>query len=70
MKRIKITIAKDGTQRVEVLGAQGTECIKFTEKLEQRLGVPVGERTLKPECELECESEHIREQEQQREIDG
>lgn len=68
MKRMKITIAKDGTQKVEVLGAQGEECIKFSQKLEERLGVQVGERMRKPECERE--SEHIEESEQQREIDG
>ena len=69
MKRIKITIAKDGTQKVEVLGAHGKECVKFTEKLEERLGVPVGERTLKPEFQLERESEYSHEIEQHRDTD-
>ena len=49
MKKIKITIRKDGTQKIEVLGAHGEECIEFTEELEKRLGSGVGERTLKRE---------------------
>ena len=66
MKRIKITIHKDGTQTVEVLGAQGKECLKFTEKLEHRLGEPVGERQLK----AEYETEHVQETEEQREYEA
>jgi len=49
MKKIRITLHKDGTQRVEVLGAQGADCVEFTRQLEQRLGKPIGERTIKPE---------------------
>lgn len=49
MKKIKITIHKDGTQKVEVLGAVGEECVQFTKELERRLGTPLGERELKPE---------------------
>jgi hypothetical protein len=49
MKKVKITIAKDGTERIEVLGAAGDECLAFTRDLERRLGSIVGERTLKPE---------------------
>ena len=48
MKKIKIVIAKDGSQRLEVLGAAGDECIAFTRDLERRLGVPSSVRVLKP----------------------
>lgn len=59
MKKIKITLHKDGTQKVEVLGAVGDSCVEFTEELEKRLGVQEGDRVLKPECELtETESEY------------
>jgi len=51
MKKMKITLHKDGTQKIEVLGAVGSECLEFTQELEKRLGVPVGERVLKPEYE-------------------
>ncbi len=62
MKKIKVTLHKDGTQHIEALGATGEECIEFTRELEQRLGTPVGERTLKPECfEQISEEEQVRE---------
>ena len=64
MKKIKITLRKDGTQKVEVLDAVGTECESFTRELERRLGQQIGDRTLKPEYEM-TESEV----EQQRETD-
>jgi hypothetical protein len=58
MKKMKITIHKDGTQKVEVLGAAGEECVQFTRELEKRLGTPIGERELKPEYhETESETE-------------
>ncbi|PIZ48653.1 MAG: hypothetical protein COY42_05930 [Armatimonadetes bacterium CG_4_10_14_0_8_um_filter_66_14] len=62
MRKMKITIHKDGSQRVEVLGAVGKECLQFTKELEARLGV-AGERVLKPEyheCvrETEVERQH------------
>ena len=58
MKKMKITINKDGTQKVEVIGAVGEECVKFTSALEGRLGAVV-ERELKPEFhEVEPEIEH------------
>ncbi|MGM0488946.1 MAG: DUF2997 domain-containing protein [Planctomycetota bacterium] len=64
MKKIKITLHKDGTQKVEVLGAVGQQCVEFTEQLERRLGVQDGERELKPEYhETEQETEHDREYE-------
>ena len=59
MKEMKITIHKDGTQKIEVLGAVGNECLEFTREMERRLGTQVGERVLKPELEqTETESEH------------
>lgn len=62
MKKMKITIRKDGTQTIEVLGAVGEECLAFTQQLEQRLGVQEGERVLKPEySETEPEVERDRE---------
>ena len=57
MKKIVITLHKDGTQKVEVEGARGDACVEFTKELEERLGAPAGERTLKPEHELEEEHE-------------
>ena len=59
MKKIKITLHKDGTQRVEVLNAVGQECCAFTLELERRLGRPLGERVLKPEFEA-TEEERVR----------
>ena len=38
MKKIKITLFKDGTEKLEVLGASGDDCLKFTKELEERLG--------------------------------
>jgi phage baseplate assembly protein W len=61
MKKMKITLLKDGTQKVEVLNAVGDECEAFTQALENRLGTPLGERTLKPEyyeTVTETELEH------------
>ncbi len=61
MKKIRITLHRDGTQKVEVLGAVGEECLAFTAELEKRLGTPIGERVLKPEfheTETEQEQEH------------
>ena len=57
MKKIKITLHKDGTQEVEVLGAKGQECVVFTQELEKRLGA-VSERQFKDEYyETETEGE-------------
>jgi hypothetical protein len=64
MKKIKITLHKDGTQKVEVLGAVGEQCVEFTRALERRLGDQVGERVRKPEYEqTEAEVEPERERE-------
>lgn len=49
MRKIKVTLKPDGTQRVEVEGASGPECLDLTRELERRLGRAEGERTLKPE---------------------
>ena len=49
MKKVKITIHKDGTQKIEVLGATGDSCLELTRELERRLGSPMGERELKAE---------------------
>jgi len=49
MRRIRVTIGADGSQRIEVLDAAGSECLELTRDLEQRLGRQDGERSLKPE---------------------
>jgi hypothetical protein len=64
VKKIKITLRKDGTQKVEALGVVGESCLELTKTFERRLGTEVGERTLKPEFEMdpgELESESERE---------
>jgi hypothetical protein len=62
MKKIKVTIHKDGTQHIEVLGATGKSCVDFTRELEKRLGIQQGEREYKPEYhETEAEVERDRE---------
>ena len=53
MKKIKITLHKDGTQTIEVLGSKGSECVEFTKQLEEKLGDKIGERLLKPEFHYE-----------------
>lgn len=64
MRKIQITLHRDGTQKVEVVGACGPECLEFTRELENRLGKPIRDRVLKPEYELrERESEKEREKE-------
>jgi hypothetical protein len=61
MKKIQITLHRDGTQKVEVVGAVGAECLELTRELEKRLGTPMGERVLKPEFEVaESETERQR----------
>jgi hypothetical protein len=62
MRKMKITMHKDGTNTIEVLDAVGPDCLEFTRELEQRLGAPLGERVLKPEYhETESEVERDRE---------
>ena len=62
MRKIKVTIHKDGTQQVEVLGETGPDCLEFTRELEERLGKQEGQRVLKPEYEM---TEHESEPEQE-----
>jgi hypothetical protein len=47
MRKIKVTLHRDGTQKIEALGAEGESCLELTRALERRLGVQQGERTLK-----------------------
>jgi len=62
MKKMRIILHKDGTQKIEVMGAAGADCLEFTRELEQRLGAQHGERVLKPEFdEAEREVERDRE---------
>jgi hypothetical protein len=62
MKKMKITLRKDGTQKIEVLGASGDSCLEFTREMERRLGSQTGQRELKPEfAEDEHEAERERE---------
>ena len=49
MSKIKITLRKDGTQKVEVVDAVGQDCVELTRQLEGRLGAATGKRELKPE---------------------
>lgn len=49
MKKMRITLHKDGTQTIEVFGAKGSDCIEFSKHLEERLGTPARERVLKAE---------------------
>lgn len=59
MKKIKITLHRDGTQKIEVLGAVGEDCLEFTRELEQRLGTQAGQRELKKEYyQTEVEQEY------------
>jgi len=61
MKKMKITLRKDGTQKVEALQCTGEDCVLFTHQLENRLGTPIGEREFKPEYyerETETERDH------------
>ena len=57
MKKLKITLRKDGTQKIEVLGAEGSECLAFSAELEARLGSLAGKRVLKPEYSAESRFE-------------
>ncbi len=57
MRKIRIVLKKDGTQEIEVHGARGAGCVEFTRELEERLGVPEGERQRKPEYYEDPETE-------------
>ncbi len=67
MKKIQVTIRKDGTQKIEVLGAIGSECCELTRELERRLGTTEGARTLKPEYHESVAEQEI---ERQQETEG
>jgi hypothetical protein len=47
-KLIKVTIAPDGTTKLEAIGYTGIECLKDTRVLEEALGA-TGKRSPKPE---------------------
>ena len=64
MRKIKITLHPDGTQKIEVLGAVGPGCLELTSALEKRLGTQIGGRELKPEYH-----ETAGEREPEREVD-
>lgn len=66
MKKMKIVLSPDGTQKIEVLGVEGGECLEFTRVLEERLGVQAGERVLKEEYD---ENAAQREEERSRETE-
>ena len=57
MRKIRIVLKKDGTQEIEVHGARGADCVELTRELEERLGVPEGERRRKPEYDEDPVSE-------------
>lgn len=62
MKKMKITLHKDGSQKIEVLGAAGDGCLEFTQEMERRLGEMEGAREFKPEYEkAESVVEHMHE---------
>ena len=64
MRTIRITLAKDGTTRLEVLNDNGEHCLDFTAELERRLGTIDGQRQYKPEFhEQEPETEREDERE-------
>ena len=44
MRKIKTMLHSDGTQKVEILGAVGENCVEFTGELEKRLGTQIGDR--------------------------
>lgn len=62
MKKIKITIRKDGTQKVEAVDVVGDSCVELTRSFENRLGKVEGERVYKPEHEM-TEQEHEQDRE-------
>ncbi len=67
MKKIRITLRRDGTQIVEVLDAVGPDCREFSRAFEERLGIPEGDRVFKPEYyESDSESEHEQDYEQEK----
>lgn len=71
MRKIQITLRPDGTQKVEVLDAVGTDCLEFSGVFEKRLGTQEGERVFKPEFyETEAAVERVQERESEQERGG
>jgi len=72
MKKIRIRIGRDGTQTLEVIGAQGDECVAFTAALEARLGKREGKRKFRPEFDSEGDvgSVNIERVDGEQELDG
>ncbi len=48
MRKIKVTVAKDGTTRIEAFGFSGKECLSATKAIEDAIGA-VNSRKAKPE---------------------
>ena len=48
VKQVSVTIADDGSVKIETNGFSGSECLKATEDLERALGMP-GSRQKKKE---------------------
>ena len=64
MRKVKITIRKDGTQKIEAVNVVGDSCVELTRSFEERLGRVEGERAFKPEHDMtEDEIEQDREYE-------
>jgi hypothetical protein len=60
MKELDITIDREGRVRVAVRGGHGEDCIGFTKKIEEAVGV-VEERALLPEYYEQAEDVRTRE---------
>ena len=50
LQEIEVSIAPDGTTRIEVRGVSGTTCLDLTEGLEKALGGEIIDRELTPEA--------------------
>ncbi len=60
MEELEITIEKDGTTRIRVLGVQGAHCLELTREIEERLGEVVN-RTFTTEYYEESERRLVHE---------
>lgn len=58
LQEIEVTIAPDGTTRIEVRGVAGGGCLDLTADLEAALGGEVIERELTPEARAAL-AEHV-----------
>ena len=61
MQKLRITIARDGTQKIEVIDGRDDECLALTREFERRLGTPEGERVRKTDEVSESVETHLRE---------